>query len=140
MLAIDPGKVTGYALWDNEYFDEGEQADTFLWFAAKLIEPPGHVDYVVCERYIISGQTGKLSQAPWSLECIGALRFMAARGHAQFHLQNASDAKRFATDERLEHIGWPRPSGAGHARDAQRHLLLFLTNNHIIDESVFMRG
>jgi hypothetical protein len=110
-----------------------------LWFAVKLIEPPGHIDFVCCERYIISGQTGRLSQAPWPLEQIGALRFMCDRGNVEFHLQNAADAKRFGTDERLNHIGWPKPPRNDHARDAQRHLLLFLANNKFIDESLFRR-
>jgi hypothetical protein len=139
-LAVDPGKTTGYAFWDGEYFSEGElECETFLQFAAKLIEPPGHIDFVCCERYIISAQTGRLSQAPWSLESIGALRFLCVRGNTEFLLQNASNAKRFGTDERLNHIGWPKPSGAGHARDAQRHLLLFLCNNRILDESLLRR-
>lgn len=88
---------------------------------------------MVCERYIINARTAKVSQAPWSLEQIGCLRYLCRRSGVQFHLQNASDAKRFGTEARLNDLGWRRPRGAGHARDAQRHLLVFLTRRGLID-------
>lgn len=87
----------------------------------------------MCERFIINARTAKLTQSPWSLEQIGALRFMCKKFDIEFVLQNAADAKRFATDKRLNDFGWPKPPGAGHARDAQRHLLIFLVNKRLID-------
>jgi hypothetical protein len=139
VLAVDPGKVTGYVLYEDGKRIEGELPfEDFLAYVAEIITTTS-LDAVVCERYIISAQTGKLSQAPWSLETIGVLRFLCNwKSSTSFVLQNVGDAKRFATDERLNHIGWKRPSGAGHARDAQRHLLLYLVNNSLIDKKVFM--
>lgn len=137
VLAVDPGKVTGYAIWYDGHRVEGElDGSKFLHKAVGLIEN-GELDFVACERFIISAQTGRLSQAPWSLEQIGVLRFTCERHDVQFTLQNAGDAKRFATDERLDYLGWGRSLGAGHSRDAQRHLLLFLTSHKIIDAGVF---
>lgn len=138
VLAVDPGKITGYCHIDGDARTEDEvHFSRFLDIASHLIESRG-VEAVACERFIISAQTGKFSQATWSLEQIGALRFLCAQNKIQFVLQNASDAKKFATDKRLNEIGWKRPSGAGHARDAQRHLLLYLANNRLIDPSIFI--
>ena len=126
-------------MWYDGNRVEGElEATQFLRQAATLIEA-GEVSHVVCERFIISSQTGKFSQAPWSLEQIGVLRFLCDRHDIPFTLQNVSDAKRFATEERLKHIKWKRPKGGGHARDAQRHLLLFLVKNELIDDRVFIQ-
>jgi hypothetical protein len=139
VLSVDPGLITGYVMWRNEERDEGElDAQDFLVKASELIEK-GEVDVVVCERFVISSQTGKFSQAPWSLEQIGVLRYLCNKKGIPFVLQNVSDAKRFADDKRLNHIGWKKPKGAGHARDAQRHLLLYLTKNKLIDTKMFLK-
>jgi hypothetical protein len=139
VLSVDPGKVTGYVIWIDGTRIEGElPAREFLLKAESIIENK-EVDFVISERYIIGAQTGKFSQAPWSLEQIGVLRHICEKHNVPFVLQNASDAKRFSTDERLDGIGWYKPPGAGHARDAQRHLLLYLTKNKIIDLKIFVK-
>jgi hypothetical protein len=139
VLSIDPGRKTGYSYWRDGSRIEGElSAERFLDFAHDLIAQ-SRVDHVACERFIISHQTGKYTQAPWSLEQIGAMRFMCHRHDVSFTLQNAADAKRFATDERLNAMGWRRPPGDGHARDAQRHLLLFLVKHDLIDSTELTR-
>lgn len=139
VLAVDPGLITGFVVWyDGIRIEEELQAEQFMLRAASLIENK-EVDLVVCERFVISSQTGKFSQAPWSLEQIGVLRFLCLKHNVDFSLQNVSDAKRFATDERLNSIGWKKPKGAGHARDAQRHLLLYLVRNKLIDANILVQ-
>ena len=138
VLAVDPGKITGYVVWcEGERIEQELEASRFLKRAVALIES-GSIQHVVCERFIVSAQTGKFSQAPWSLEQIGVLRFLCSQNDIPFTLQNAADAKRFATEERLNHMKWKRPKGAGHARDAQRHLLLFLVKNDMIDDRLLL--
>lgn len=133
ILAVDPGKTTGYVIWNPEERREGElYVEAFLDLAWEQISS-GRIDTVVCERFVINARTATLTQAPWSLEQIGALRFMCQKFDVNFVLQNASEAKKFATDKRLNDYGWPRPQGAGHARDAQRHLLIYLVNHRVID-------
>lgn len=140
VLAVDPGRITGYVVWyDGERLEQELEASRFLKRAATLIET-GEVHHVVCERFIVSAQTGKFSQAPWSLEQIGVLRFLCEQNDIPFTLQNAADAKRFSTEERLNHLRWKRPKGAGHARDAQRHLLLFLVKNDMIDDRLLLQN
>lgn len=138
VLSVDPGKMTGYVIWTDGEREEGELShEPFLDFACDLVEAGG-IDVIVCERFIITAQTGKLSQAPWSLEQIGALRFFAHRHDVAFELQSAADAKRFATEEKLRRAGWARPKGAGHARDAQRHLLVYLVRHGLFDAAVLV--
>ncbi len=140
ILAVDPGKTTGYVLWTDGERVEGElYGEAFLDRADELIES-GEVDVVVCERFIITAQTGKKTQAPWSLEQIGALRFLCRKHDVTFVLQSAADAKRFATEEKLNRAGWKRPKGDGHARDAQRHLLVYLVRKNLFDATVLLEG
>jgi len=140
VLAVDPGRTTGFVIWRDDARVEKElEASRFLEYVAPLIER-GEIDFVVCERFIITTQTAKFSQAPWSLEQIGVLRFLCKRHDVSFVLQNVSDAKRFATDERLNTINWKRPKGGGHARDAQRHLLLFLVKHDMIDDRLLVQN
>lgn len=133
ILSVDPGKTTGYVVWSDGERSEGElDFEAFLNFAWDQLQSETF-DVVVCERYIINARTATLTQAPWSLEQIGALRFMCSKFNIQFVLQSASEAKKFSTDKRLNDLGWTKPRGAGHARDAQRHLLIYLVNKRIID-------
>ena len=130
--------MTGWVLWTDGTREEGElQAERFLDFAARLIDG-GKVDTVVCERYVVTVRTATLTQAPWSLESIGVLRFLCRRAGIEFHLQNVADAKRFATDQRLNNLGWRKPPGAGHARDAQRHLLIWLVRKGWTDDRLVL--
>ena len=140
VLAVDPGKTTGYALWTDGERVEGElYAEAFLDYAESVLKT-GTVDTVVCERFIITTRTGKLSHAPWSLEQIGALRHLCHVHRVNFVLQNVSDAKKFGTDQRLNLLGWKRPQGAGHARDAQRHLLVHLVRTKELSASELLEA
>ena len=57
VLSVDPGKKTGYVVWDNGKKVEGELSpENFLAYASKIIES-GKIDFVVFERFIISSQT-----------------------------------------------------------------------------------
>ena len=130
--------MTGWVLWTDGNREEGElQAERFLDHAARLING-GKVDTVVCERYVVTVRTATLTQAPWSLESIGVLRFLCRQAGIEFHLQNVGDAKRFATDQRLNSLGWRKPPGAGHARDAQRHLLIWLVRKGWTDDRLVL--
>lgn len=130
VLAVDPGKLTGWCWVTADLaHSEGEAAqEPFLDMAWSLIDS-GCLDTVVCERYTVTAHTATLTQAPWSLEQIGVLRWMCHNRGIEFILQAPADAKRLATEETLKGVGWPRPRGAGHARDAQRHMFLWQVRN-----------
>ena len=130
LLVVDPGKVTGWVVWDqgSRQLEAGEHvAEAFLDLAwARLLEPAPEatLDGVVCEAFIIGPGTLRVDRgANWSLEQIGALRLLARRAGAFFLLQPPA-SRRAATDERLQAAGLWVPGG--HARDAARHLLIYL--------------
>ncbi len=83
------------------------------------------VDVVVCESYTVTPATIKLTREYAALEIIGTLRYLAEAHGRKFKLQTPAAAKRFMVESRLRNLGWWRP-GEDHARDALRHLGLYL--------------
>lgn len=74
-----------------------------------------------------------LRQMRMDRDLLSPVRITSAIGYAMwlagrdYHVQSASDAKRVCTDERLRKWGVYESSGAQrHARDADRHAILFL--------------
>ena len=128
LLCVDPGKMTGMALYqcidgdvtliwsaEVEYNDAGNTVNkTMLEYGTRL--------RVVCESFIITPMTAKNSVAPWSLELIGVVKYLAhAYGLAEPILQTPAKAKNFCPNDRLRALGFWHRGGAGHARDALRH-------------------
>lgn len=137
-LAVDPGKTTGWALsHDNVLTKSGEASfddfcslldDLFNYRRYDGSHDTNRPAEIVAERYVITPRTAKLSQQTTALEVIGILRYVAFLDEIPLTLQTPADAKRFATNDRLEARGWlQRPLAANdHANDAIRHLLTFL--------------
>lgn len=127
ILALDPGKTTGTAYHDTETGDvEFRQLnfDDTCQYAGTLTAKHGESLLIVAESFIITANTAKNSQAPWSLELIGVARFFSRFYCGRdLRLQSPASAKRFSSDERLRMLGWYN-KGMGHANDAARHLLL----------------
>lgn len=129
ILAIDPGKTTGWAAFDRveETFDSGQTDFKETCELLRTCTEQWKTElHVVSESFIITLQTVKNTQAPWSLELIGVARYFSQFNcEEDLSLQMPSAAKRFSSDMRLKDLGWFVP-GKGHANDAARHLLLFL--------------
>ncbi len=126
-IAIDPGKVTGIAAREEGVeFSSSEiptRAQVYAWLSS--LPPVSVPTTFIIERYDITGQTHKLSAQKDALYLIGATEMTAQRIGARFYLSPRS-AKAFATDAKLRHLGWYKPSKGGHQNDAARHLLTFL--------------
>lgn len=129
ILAVDPGKTTGLARVDWEGDDlhqvetvEYEFADTCRWLWRNFGQCPPATTRIVAERFIITAATAKKSQAPFSLEVIGVVKYLAlVYKHREPRLQTSSDAKNFSTNARLRALGLWHRGGGGHANDALRH-------------------
>lgn len=138
VLAVDPGKATGLALFSREEaaepvleWSKEVQAEEFaevvrgvLWAPEKKL----HLD-VVCERFIINAQTVRNSQAPYSLEQIGILKqclLDSGRPMDDIFFQSPADAKAMFDNPKLKKLGYWHVGGEGHALDAIRHGLLKL--------------
>lgn len=138
VMAIDPGKTTGVAVFDGQRFDSYEldsslEGDVQLCRAIQSLCPR----VVICESFRITAQTAKNTQAPWSLEQIGVVRLSSKIVGAKFVLQSPADAKGFSTDAKLKAIQWYVSTPGGHRNDAARHLLAWLVRQGWMDERLY---
>ena len=143
ILACDPGLATGFCEFSgvkgqsHAYVVCGECAPNEWVDLLYERLATGAVDAVVCENFFITMRTAQLTQAPWSLELIGVARHACRRnGNVPFVTQSPADAKMFATDERLQRVGWIMRGATDHARDAQRHALLYLIKQGWTEEEL----
>lgn len=125
VLAVDPGLRSGWACWSGGDFQTGicDPMELLDFCSERMGYQP---DLLACEAYKITARTAKLSAQNWSLELIGALRWMCHRSSVPFVLQTPAEAKSFVPDQRLRDLGMWTPGKEDHARDATRHLVLAL--------------
>ena len=136
VLAVDPGKATGMALFSLESGQEpvliwsGEfQQEEYAKPIRDTLATYGDTLDVVCERFTINAQTVRNSQAPYSLEQIGILKqclMDAGRKPDDIYFQSHADAKAMFDNKKLKKLEYWHKGGEGHALDAIRHGLLKL--------------
>lgn len=127
LIAVDPGLHTGVAVAgpDGAVMGmEGGWDETMVQVRDALNMLLPYQPLLVSESFTINANTATNSQAPWSLEAIGVMRFLARRHGAEFKLQMPVEAKKFATNPRLKAQGWYVSTPGGHVNDAFRHLYL----------------
>lgn len=135
ILAVDPGKATGIALFS---WDVGQQPtllaswetqiDTYAQVIRWALATYPNLE-VVCEKFTITAQTAKNSQAPFSLEHIGIYRqclIDVGRDPYSIKMQTPTDAKNMFPNPKLKKLGFWHKGGEGHALDGIRHGLLYL--------------
>jgi hypothetical protein len=94
---------------------------------------------IVVERFTITAETGKKSQSPWSLEIIGAIKYIChINGLPEPTLQTPTDAKNFSPNPRLKALALWHRGGHGHALDALRHALLYAVKNGYRDKRLIL--
>lgn len=140
VLAVDPGKSTGIAAFsytpgeDPVLLGSGEYDNLnfgrpILETIATAMAQKAELD-IVCERFIINAQTVRNSQAPFSLEQIGVLKYIAYDTFGihpdKIIFQSPSDAKKMFPNDALKKLDYWHKGGEGHALDAVRHGLLRL--------------
>jgi len=143
VLSVDPGKMSGVCLLEWS----GSEDDLPVVKFSVEVDDVGYASpidialhqwraydsfMVVCERFTITAQTVRNSQAPYSLEQIGILKHMCrTSGYAPENItfQAPVDAKTMFTNESLKKIGTWHKGGEGHANDAIRHALLKLVKS-----------
>lgn len=131
ITAVDPGKLTGVATFGFGELQtatlEHDVASDWYWGWQNL----GQV--VVCEKFSVTQRTIKQAsgQQLWSVEQIGVLRTRCRQQGIPLVFQSPSDAKSFATNEKLKYAFDVLPS-SDHERDAMRHLLLYIVRNNLL--------
>lgn len=141
VVGVDPGGTTGIALWSPAQgltLRQIEGADHAVDWLADTARTLKSATFVV-EKYIITPATAKLSQQHDPLEIIGALKFLARKYDHKIVLQSPSEAKAFSSNSKLKRVQWYQP-GMDHARDASRHVLLYLSKVGIIDLHTLIGG
>jgi len=149
VLAVDPGKMTGVALlgWSGvpddvpEIIYSGEvDEEEFPHVIQSLLDKKDEFEdfKVVCEQFTINLQTAKKSQAPFSLEQIGVLKFVCRQNQIYGVLfQSPADAKNMFPNPNLKTLKIWHKGGEGHALDALRHGLLALVKSRWIPRALF---
>lgn len=143
VISVDPGKATGVCLleWSGSQEDiptivmssEVQPEEFAIWFENALSSAfsLNNIENisVVCERFTITAQTVRNSQAPYSLEQIGVLKHLCrVNGFdpEKIVFQSPVDAKSMFPNPQLKKVGTWHKGGEGHANDAIRHALLRL--------------
>ena len=136
VLAVDPGKTTGLSLFTIEQGEDpvmqwSDEVD-FTNYVRRIKE--AFAEYgdsleIICEKFTINVQTAKNSQAPYSLECIGALKLLMlenGREPESLKYQLPANAMNMFPNDKLKKLGYWHRGGAGHALDSMRHGVLYL--------------
>lgn len=136
IFACDPGLRSGWATWGGDKIRYGEHdpmntlEELDGWLHAQ--RQTGETCEVVFEAYLITVATAQKSQQHYSLELIGAARWLCHAAGVPFELQKPSEAKRFCPDQRLRDLGIYASGRADHERDALRHLVMRLAKHRLI--------
>src|ERR1700733_6000039 len=134
-LWFDPGLLTGVCAVDSDtgelrYLDEHDILNTgaLLEIGLQVFHGPqplispinAHSVQVGWESYRI--MKGPQTQAPWSLETIGALKYMSLRNGYKMLEPAAPSERLVCTPKMLKDIGWyPKVVGKKDALSAAQH-------------------
>lgn len=134
IITFDPGLKTGvnrgsYEKGQEPVLEESKELDmheVIPYLRAFLLQHPEGV--IVVERFIINMQTAKKTQAPFTLELIGAIK-QVLRDHGRdtedIIFQAPSDAMKLFPNPTLKKLGYWHVGGKDHANDSIRHFLLY---------------
>lgn len=128
LIGIDPGKVTGLCsinvdeegiLNSVEHFEFDHMAiGHYMEQVYNDWRKFGNKPIIIIESFTITQATAKNSQAPWSLETIGLVRYFSAKADIHLEFVNPSSHKSLVTKDLLNLAGLWYPSKGGHANDA----------------------
>tara|TARA_R110000751_G_scaffold111024_4_gene208827 strand:- start:1626 stop:2078 length:453 start_codon:yes stop_codon:yes gene_type:complete len=132
ILAIDPGKTTGIALWRPHQGHNSWEEPGGLAGVARLLNgwvEKYLIDTVVIEKFTIGAKKGVMTSQYDAVYLNGYVLGLEASG-ADFTVkqQPVTMVKTFATNAKLKKLGWYM-GGEGHADDASRHLLTYLSGH-----------
>jgi hypothetical protein len=132
VMWIDPGGMTGIALWDRNSF----RADEHLPFpACQLIETYcqrlGSALYVGWEKFTIGPNTHKLTRQPEAYEIPGLVKYLAQKHNCKMLKPAMPDARLTATPKMLQSIGW-WPYGKDDAQSAAQHMLSWMKRENCV--------
>ena len=134
LLAIDPGLMTGVCLIDmldrenpvRVWSAEVTTTEFYDKISELVAQPETHV---VIEDFKITVETGKLTEAPWSLNLIGIVQYLCYLNGKVLDFQLPSQ-KPFADNDKLRAVDFWHVGEAGHANDALRHAMIWIVDRN----------
>ena len=128
ILAVDPGKATGVALYHETdgFFSSSVVPGGITGFVDWFWEIPWPTT-IICEKFTIGAMQTRTTSQYDALYINGYLLGCCWRRSVPFIQQPVTSAKTFATNDKLKTLGWYNPEDGGHAADAARHLLTYLS-------------
>lgn len=144
ILGLDPGLQSGICQLEVSGNNEIEYYWTSelnflqlgLWLEAEKKWVLDNRPLFAVESFLVTVETGKKSQAPWSLEAIGLSRYFAYKYECDFELTPPSAAKKLITDVVIKGLQLWRP-GQIHAMDSVRQALFkLITKYHLLEHAL----
>ena len=133
IIAIDPGLVSGLAVWDSadiqgitlsevHYQDIGDRLEeAIVEFRQQRVE-------FACERYTM--RPGVKTAQPEALKIMGVLEHLGKRHRIPLHYYLPDSCKGTMKNPRLKDAGWYRVTKDGHSNDGARVLGTHLFNQY----------
>lgn len=153
VIAFDPGGTTGWSVmettlealndqtqsvhsivtgwWHGQIISNDEEIDNYEQVAVHAMEELVIAASIGCSDHAVVMESYQIRSKRTDAETISPIRFIAAfehlvwENHRYLQLQTPSE-KSTASDDRLETWGFYAADGLQHARDADRHALIFL--------------
>lgn len=153
LMAIDPGKMTGWFVIDfttldwmggelpqDEFLDWMEPSDGAVVPLSNSPLVLWRLDRVVMEGFHITqrtSQTNPTDEQLWSVQQIGVVKMWCRRLAISYERQMPSAKSFDKNGDKLKKLGWYAPSPgakgeAGHRRDAARHALKWGVDHRVI--------
>lgn len=136
-VGVDPGKVTGIAVWWSPVvFDTSGKPSSLDTAEVVASAVPATIrrmldgrrpTLLAVERYV---QTQRKTHQPEAQQVIGAVRSLADEYVVRCVYQNPGPAKKIGTTRRLKQLGFYVATKDNHANSATAHLLLLMATHY----------
>lgn len=143
MFGVDPGKISGVALWvpsisHKHIFASAElkREEIKPWMLDQLREAAitrqtaVRPCLIATENFAQARGGRPLTNQPDALRVISVLRAIADEMNCSLTTNSASSAKRLANNDRMRRIGWYKYTKDGHETDARREILITASRFH----------
>lgn len=131
VIGVDPGKVTGIAIWVQGLGWKQAEVDAIrVLHSIRTMLGGNNPTAIACERYVQGTGRRAMSFQPDAHRVMGELSALHQEFKCAYALQLAGPAKKIASDKVLRQLGCYTPTRDGHANDACRQVIRYLANDY----------
>lgn len=137
LVGVDPGKVTGIAIWwSPEDYPSSRYESPLATAEVEAAETIKTVRYMLngqrptlmaVERFV---QTQRKTHQPEAQQVVGAVRSLADELLVRCVYQNPGSAKKIGSTRRLKQLGFYVATKDNHANSATSHMLLLMATTY----------